>query len=365
MKAKKLASNSCLNIKTKGDAMKKLTIALIISCSTLMQPVFSANATQRAISYLTSWGIPSLAEVEIARSNVDTLILSFGQWDAQGNIQISDGMTTPSFDSYWISSSYLTWTQFKYDNPTKKVMVAFGGQTYEAIWGHLKTAASRELIATSLANLLNQTFPVYKKVNGLYQQAGTVQLDGIDFDFEKAARLTEEENSNLLDLAKLVRQKIGGASSTKLLSLTTYHVGADPVTCADSTVTQGCSYVETARSSHHGEVLSILNGGKSTFNFFNVMAYDAGQNFKYDVAMNNYAQAVGDPSKIVLGTTINSQWGPSGSFVETQANNIARAKWQASNNYGGFFVWTLGSNNQGMTFAAQVDYINAMITATK
>ncbi|WP_336193113.1 glycoside hydrolase family 18 protein [Providencia stuartii] len=364
-KLTKLAANDYLNVQAKGDAMKKLTIALIISCSTLMQPVFSAQATQRAISYLTSWGIPSLAEVEIARSNVDTLILSFGQWDAQGNIQVSDGMTTPSFDSYWISSSYLTWTQFKFDNPNKKVMVAFGGQTYEGIWEKINTAASRELVATGLVKLLNQTFPVYKKVNGLYQQVGTIQLDGIDFDFEKAARLTADENANLLALAQLVRQKLGSASSTKLLSLTTYHVGADPVECADATVTQGCSYVETARSSHHGEVLPILSAGKNTFDFFNVMAYDAGQNFKYDVAMSNYAQAVADPSKVILGTTINSQWGPTGSFVETQANNIARAKWQASNNYGGFFVWALGSNNQGMTFAAQVDYINAMITAAK
>lgn len=345
--------------------MKKLTIALITSCAILMQPAFGAPTNNRAISYLTSWGLPAQAEKEIARSKVDILLLSFGQWNARGDIQISDNMITAPTDAYWISPAYLTWTQFKLDNPNKKVLVAFGGQTYEAIWSHLATPESRERIAQNLVNLLNQNYPVFKKAEGQsqYRQVGTIQLDGIDFDFEKGARLTLEENANLLDLAKRVRQKMANLSGTKLLSLTTYHVGADPLECSNPSVVQNCSYIEPARSSHHGEVLQILKDGKNIFDFFNVMAYDAGPNFKYDVAMKNYVRVIENPSKVVLGITINSQWGPAGNFVESRANNIERAKWQARNNYGGFFVWALGSNNQGIQFAEQVDYINTMIAA--
>ncbi|HHB1427532.1 TPA: glycosyl hydrolase family 18 protein [Serratia odorifera] len=341
--------------------MKKMALPLLISSALLMPPAF-ASQDNRAISYLTSWGIPAQAEKELSSSKMDTLLLSFGQWDAAGNIQISDGMTTIPTDSYWIPSAYLSWTQFKLDNPNRKIMVAFGGQTYESIWSYLNTPESREKIAQNLVTLLSQNFPVFKREEGesQYKQVGSVQLDGIDFDFEKAARVTPAENANLLTLAKLVRQKVAAQPNKKLLSLTTYHVGADPRECENPAVTQDCSYVESARSSHHGEVLPILQGGKEVFDFFNVMAYDAGPRFKYPVAMNNYARAVGNPAKVVLGATINAQWGPEGNFVELRQNNIERAAWQARHNYGGFFVWTLGSNTENMHFADQVTYLNDM-----
>lgn len=346
--------------------MKKLILPLLIGSALLAQPAFAAEHN-RAISYLTSWGVDNQAEKEIARSKVDTLLLSFGRWEANGDIHISDGITEAPTDSYWIPSAYLSWTQFKFDNPQRKVMVAFGGQTYESIWSYLQTAENREKIAQNLAELLQKNLPVYKRLNGQnqYTQVGTTQLDGIDFDFEKGARVTAEENANLLDLVKRLRQKIALLPTKKLLSLTTYHVGADPIECANAAVTQDCSYIEPSRSPHNGEVLPLLKNGKDVFDFFNVMAYDAGKRFKYDVAMANYARAVGTPAKIVLGATINQQWGPEGSFVENYQNNIERAAWQARNNYGGFFVWTLGSNTQSMPFAEQVNYINHMKEAAE
>ncbi|WP_226020347.1 glycosyl hydrolase family 18 protein [Serratia symbiotica] len=350
-----------LRLKLKGCSMKKMTAFLLISSALLTPSAFSAQ-DNRAISYLTSWGVPEKAEKEITRSRIDTLLLSFGQWDANGNIQISDEMANIPTNSYWIPSSYLTWTQFKHDNPSRKIMVAFGGQNYESIWAYLTTPESREKIAQGLVNLLSKDFPVFKKLegNGQYQKVASIQLDGIDFDFEKAARVTPEENANLLDLAKRVRQKTLALPSKKLLSLTTYHVGADPLECANPAISQNCSYVEPARSSHHGEVLPILEKGKNIFDFFNVMAYDAGKYFKFDVAMNNYARAVGNPAKIILGSTINAQWGPEGNFFESYQNNIERAAWQARNNFGGFFVWTLGANNHSISFVDQINYLNAM-----
>ncbi|MFS2221448.1 glycosyl hydrolase family 18 protein [Pantoea sp. B65] len=359
--------------------MKKLPLALLIGAAFITH---SALATEqnRTISYLTSWGLHSDDAETLAQSKVDTFLLSFGKWDSEGNITTSDDIATiPRYDAWWMPVAYSTWTQVKLAHPEKKMMVAFGGQTYEDIWSHLNTDSGREKIAQALVKLLNTGFPVYKKNltpqqmvgeclatkwdgscdMGLYQKAGTVYLDGVDFDFEKAARLTTEENDNLLKLSQRVRQLLG-PESKKLLSLTTYHVGADPVACADSSVQQDCSYIEDKRSSHHGEVLPLLAKSKDVYDFFNVMAYDAGRNFKYKVAMNNYARAVGDAGKIVLGATINKQWGPNGNFLESRQNNIARAEWQAANNYGGFFVWTLGASTEQMRVEDQVDYINEM-----
>ena len=336
----------------------------------------------RSISYLTSWGLNDYEE--LFNSEGDGYLLSFGKWDASGNITISDGMLTPpNYSPDWMPTQYLAWSTLKHDNENVTMMVAFGGQTYESIWSAISTPESRESVATGLVDLVHTPFPVYKKnlkpeeVEGeclatnsdgscdysKYQLAGYVHIDGLDFDFEKAARITEKENQDLTALIKLIREKVG---NTKVLSLTTYHVGADPVECMDASVFENCSYIEeSGRSSHHGEVIDLLKATKNDFDFFNVMTYDAGRNFLYEVAMANYAEYIGDKSKIVLGNTINSQWAPGGNFVETRQNNLDRAKWQKDNGYGGFFMWALGYNNQSVSMAEQVDYFNDMIGVSK
>jgi len=365
--------------------LNKLSLAFLIGSALLSQSAFSAE-NPRTLSYLTSWGNYGTDAVEqLGKSNVDTFLLSFGGWDSAGNISSSDNLVSPAeYNPYWLTPAYVAWTQAKLAHPEKKMMVAFGGETYEGMWSHLSNAANRENIAKGLVKLMNTGFPVYKKglkqeeIEGkcqqltwegkcdlnTYQKAGTIYLDGIDFDYEKQARLTPEENNNLLELAKRVRELLG-PNSKKLLSLTTYHVGADPDACVNASVTEGCSFVEDKRSSHHGEVLPLLVKGKDVFDFFNVMTYDAGPRFKYDVAMANYAKAVGDKSKILLGNTINSQWGPEGRYTESRETNMARAAWQAKNNYGGFFVWTLGASTGQLSFADQVQYINEMHQAAK
>ena len=361
--------------------MKKLTLSLLIGSALMAQSAFAAQAP-RAVTYLTSWGVSADSVEDMKEVKADTFLLSFGGWDESGKIFSSDNNSItaiPKYDPYYINAPvYVVWSQLKLAHPEKKMMLALGGEAYSSMWSYLNNAQTRETLAQNLVNLLNTNFPVYKKnmkpdemvgeciiTDGKcnmahYQKAGTVQLDGIDFDFEKPERVTPQENENLLDLAQRVRSKLNASGSKKLLSLTTYHVGADPENCANSAVTENCSFVESARSSHHGEVLPLLKQGKDVFDFFNVMAYDAGPRFKYDVAMTNYARAVGDKSKIVLGQTINSQWGPEGRFVESRHNNVNRAGWQAQNGYGGFFIWTLGSNDQQLSMPQQVDYFNEM-----
>lgn len=353
---------------------KSLLAALMLGAS------FTAHAaTPHKVAYLTSWGLSDPAALE--QSAVDTYILSFAQWDAQGVISASDDMmSVPKYDPYWLPTGYTTWTNLKRNNPQRKIMLAFGGQSYEAIWSYITTPEAREILAQNIVALMRKDFPVYSKnltetqmsgaclsTNwngtcnlGNYQLAGTVQIDGVDFDFEKAARISPEESANLLDLATRIKAL---APANKIMSLTTYHVGADPENCANSGITANCSYIETDRSAHNGEVADLLVQAKNMFSFFNVMTYDAGKNFKYQVALQNYAAKVGDKSRVVLGNTINAQWAPDGAFVETDANNNARAKWQAQNGYGGLFVWNFGANTQQLSMADQVAKTNAMLAA--
>ena len=362
--------------------MKKLTLPLLITGALMAQSALAAQQ-QRAISYFAFWSGPEASAVEtLKEADADTLLLAFGGWDVNGNIySFNDIVAVPAYNPWDIQAKANTaWTQIKHAQPNKKMMVAFGGETYEGMWEYLDNPATRENLAQNMVKLLDTKFPVYKKNlkpgemvgecqhttwdgqcdMSVNQLAGTVELDGIDFDFEKRARLTDQDNQNVLAVAQRVRELLNASGSKKLISLTTYHVGADPVNCCSNTVTENCSFVEDKRSDHHGEVLPLLKEGKDVFDFFNVMAYDAGKHFKYDVAMANYARAVGDKSKIVLGQTINDQWASDNRFVETRENNVHRAGWQAQNGYGGFFIWNLGANNQQMAISDQVGYFNEM-----
>ncbi|MFC5079752.1 hypothetical protein VTH8203_04440 [Vibrio thalassae] len=360
-------------------AIWKYTSIALLSSVTL-----AAHSSEPiSTAYLTSWGLPEDATA-MEKSNANHILLSFGEWDANLNIKTSDGIATvPEYDPYWMQSGYIFWTQDKFKSPERKYLIAFGGQTYEQIWDYITTDEDRDILVDKLVGVLDTKFPVYKKNASPeevltcldtnwdgscnysnYQFVGEVQLDGLDFDFEKAARITEEENENLIKLISDLRQR----KPDTILSLTTYHVGADPVNCADNSVFEGCSYTEDQRSSHHGEVLPALTQGKDLFDMFNVMAYDAGKNFDYKQAMKNYAQAVGDASKVVLGVTINAQWAPKdqdprGNFVETRENNLERGSWQSTNGYGGTFVWAFGASTENLSFSDQVDYYNAVIQA--
>ena len=358
---------------------KYICISLLIAASS-----FGASASDsNYISYLTSWGISD--SDALYDSNTDTIFLSFGAWDSNGNITTSDDIADiPNYDPYWLSPAYIAWTQWKLENPNKKVMIAFGGQTYESIWSHIQTQEQRDNLTKNLVDMRNNSYPVYKKNlpedeivgeclsenwdgtcnTANYQLAGYVKLDGFDFDFEKAARITQEESNNLLSLAENIRNE---STLKTILSLTTYHVGADPTECSNNTVYENCSYTEDERSSHHGEVTELLTKSSNIFDIFNVMAYDAGKNFRYDIAMNNYANAVGDKSKILLGITNNQQWGPkpAGSFVQSHEANLDRAEWQAKNGYGGMFLWALGSNTEQLSMAKQVSDFNEMIAISE
>ena len=316
----------------------------------------SPSSAGQAAAYLTSWGLPDNAVEVLAAADVDTFLLAFAKWDEQAQLGYSDGLLKiPVESDSQPTSGYTTWTQLAHSHPDNEFLISFGGQEFESIWDTL-SADNAEQIALMIADLLNTSFPVYRtEEDGIRKQIGEVELDGVDFDFEQAKRLSKQQNELLLDLSKRLRNKIG---KNKRIVLTAYHVGADPLPCLKETIQQDCSYKQLPRSSHHGEVIPLLNESRGLFDYYNIMAYDAGRDFDYQTAMQNYRREIGDPALLRLGVTINAQWGPGGTFVMPVTENQQRIAWQAESGFGGFFVWALGQNTERRSLESQVRLIN-------
>jgi len=357
---------------------------LMLSCSTLAEAAIiseksgelvqsSQPVKPKYISYLTSWQLPGNATELLLKSKADAYMLSFAKWDQHGVISSSDDIIAkPSKQPDSIPGSYLTWTQIAHKSPHAQMIISFGGQDYEGIWDTMGNEDHSHVIANNIAELLMTDFPVYQEsvdancagdnCQEKYQLIGHTQLSGVDFDFEQASRLTLEQNQQLAFLARRVRELVG---NTKSIVLTTYHVGADPINCRNSEVTKNCSFREQDRSSHHGEVLSLLESTVGLFDFYNVMTYDAGRNYDYKTSIENYFNAVGIRADLRLGMSINRQWGPFGGFVMPLIENQARAKWQAEQGYGGFFVWALGANTESRSLDSQIRMFNTLVDAAK
>lgn len=363
--------------------MKKICIFLLLpfilhdlaAIAQIKTPLSTTSARPpRAIAYLTSWGLPSDATIKLRNSTADAYMLSFARWDKNGKISSSNNIVDkPDHASGKISQGYLSWTQIAHHSPNTQMIISFGGQEYEDIWDMMTQQGNTKIIANNIVSLLTTNFPVYqvtehsdciqKKCPGKpdYLLIGYTQLSGVDFDFEQSSRLSPLQNQQLASLARQVRKLVGNA---KTIALTTYHVGADPIECRDSAVLKNCSFRETDRSSHHGEALNLLRSTIGVFDFYNVMTYDAGRNFDYKTSMNNYFEAVGDRSKLRLGISINQQWGQLGNFVMPLRENVARAKWQATEKYGGFFIWALGASTEARALESQISMFNLFSFAT-
>lgn len=343
------------------------------------------------IAYLTSWSLPHNAVSLLSESNADAYILSFARWDKSGRISSSNGLLDlPKASPKHIPQSYLTWTQLAHEFPHKKMIISFGGQEFEDIWDSMGTDVSIEKLAQSITQLLNTKFPVYtrtsmigktlpnKAVNNapkysadeiqtscnqcVYHLLGYTTLSGIDFDFEHSARLTEKQNELLTNLVKLIRKKVG---KEKLIALTTYHVGADPLNCANPKITADCSFIRHDRSKHHGEVRPLLASTLGLFDFYNIMTYDAGREFDYKTAMTNYNSIIKQASKLRLGVSINQQWGPYGGFVMPHHENVSRVKWAKEQGFGGYFLWALGASTELRDLHSQIALFNELSVASK
>jgi chitinase len=327
----------------------------------------------RLVAYWASWASLNINKAptgptdsnSVLNNKVTDFNLSFGGIDPS-TLQVvgSDSMLDPTSATGWKDAPYNIWTNFKATHPDTKVLLAIGGATYHAIWTTTLTAANAEEIATNIKAAIETSYPVYH-FDGSYvaHEVSTVSLDGVDLDVEAAPeRLTEAQVDNVA----LLIEKLRALMPNKVISLTGLHTAADPASC-QSTDGPNCSYWGgDSGSTNAGELIPLLNKPAvvADLDYVNIMAYDAGPDFKYNVAMANYANYVGK-SKAILGLDFATQWGPSGRFLESITELRDRVQWtlqktDSEYNAGGVMVWGLvgDSDPAGYLKKDQVKYTN-------
>jgi len=276
--------------------------------------------------------------------------------------------------------SYQNWTTYAYRHPQTHVMLSVGGATYGAIWSNLNSMEKAQTMANTIVQILQTPFPVYAPagntpsvafaINGLPGSAGPqygnshllgyVTLSGVDLDVEIG---DAAQYAALTPYLIAVAQAIHQAAPDKLITFATFSVAADP---ANACTVPG--------SAHCGEALPLINGIKNHSDqslknvvTYNVMAYDAnsdfviGTNAKYKTALQNYVNAVGDPSRVILGLDLQPQWGTP-YFTLTCAQLAEQAAWayQHPTITSGTFLWEIGDDGNLCT---AFNALNAMSNA--
>lgn len=309
--------------------MRQIALCLFFClCSSL---TFAApqNPTPKLIVYYGGWE-GNEYDLKSLPANVTALNLSFANITPGYEVDTAaSGYLTniPAVNSQmW--PSYINWTSYKFNHPDTKIFLSVGGATYNAIWNSTLNANSADLIAKSIAKVINQSYPVYKgNFADPNEQLGTVTIDGVDLDVETGSRLSTDVANNVILLTNDLKQYL---TPGKLITFAGFSVGADP---EDKCTVPG--------SDHCGEDIPLLTALNTTFDWVNVMAYDAGKDYAkstYQAALANYAQYLGK-NKTVLGLDVQSQWP---GFQETAADLAAKALWQKQNNYAGAMFWGVG-----------------------
>jgi len=358
-------------------AIKKLLFSGILATTLLSSSAYALIAVDDLPdkgAYFTGWGQTEGAAqkfIDNARdtsfsapgSRINLFLLAFLRWDGLGYIK-DDNAFVYSADPYWKSNAYKELRKIYtavHDGtiPGKKTkfIVSFGGYSYAGMWDVLLEDDLRETLARNLVALMGgkigKFWDGYKDIEGF-------SVDGIDLDFERSIRITPELNDALILLVERVRElqqddiflnNIGiSKDSVKddIITLTTYHVGVDPVNCTIDTnlgPSDGCSYVNDKRSIHNGEVTRLFEKirNKNLFDLYNIMEYDAGQgkDFHPEVSIDNYLKYV-PANRLLAGISIKEQWGPDGKFTRSRPENAGFINLYKSKNLRGFFIWSIG-----------------------
>lgn len=336
----------------------KIKIAFSLFLLSLsLQPAFAAtlndNKSTNYQSFIVYWGgwFGMVYDLQHLPSNVSTVNLAFANIDEtyHVNTQISGYLTNiPKEDGSQLQPSYINWTMFKYNRPQVKTLLSVGGSTFSQIWTNTLNDATADIIAKNIADVINQTYPVYKgNFASPADRLGDVTIDGVDLDVETGgARLSDQVSTNVITLIQHLKHYLNPG---KIITFTGFSVGAD--TNDDQCTAPG--------SVHCGEDVNILKRAGNLLDWVNVMAYDAGQAYakqKYQTALANYAAYL-DKNKITLGLDIQPQWDANGSFKETAEELANKAAWQKANQYGGAMLWGVNVSNNAAEEQKYVDTI--------
>ncbi len=290
------------------------------------------------------------------------LYLAFANY-VNGSIDssVSGSFTQVPAANTQILPTYQNWTTYAYTHPNVKIIMSLGGATFSAMWSNLNSDAAVQSLSSAIIKVLNTAYPVYAPssstniqsafaINGVAGSAGpqygnshllgSVQISGVDLDVEVADAATLAKiTPYLVKLVAAIHQAVPAA----YVSFATYSVAADPA--------NACT---VAGSAHCGEALPLIaaikNAGLASVVTYNVMAYDAGQNFVtgsnplYQTALQNYVNAVGDPSHVILGLDLQSQW-PGFTLSCSQLNAEAAWAYAHPSIAGGAFLWEIGDDS--------------------
>ena len=301
-----------------------------------LQAKYQANS-YNFVAYWTGWSAYELTD--LAKTKVNVVDLSFANVLQQGSDYVVDTSVSgyiadvPKVGSQmW--PSYVAWTKYAYDHPNTKFMLSVGGATFSAIWTNVLTQESAMPIAKAIVAKLKTEYPVYSgNFANQKDQLGIVHLAGVDIDAEAGG---QRLNSTIAANVSLLINDIKQLDPTTLVTFAGFSVGADP---------EGACTV--SGSVHCGEDLPIFKAVGHHLDWVNVMAYDAGEDyakFKYQEAMQNYANAVGK-DRAYLGLDLQPQWDVP--HPETPEELATKAKWAVDNGYGGIMFWAIMQNSPG------------------
>ena len=80
------------------------------------------------------------------------------------------------------------------------------------------------------------------------------------------------------------------------------------------------------------------------------MAYDSDKNYPFDIALDNFQSNLdNNKSRIVLGLSVDEQWGASKRFYESLLELKYRAYYQYINGYSGIMFWALSNKSTSDT----------------
>lgn len=284
-------------------------------------------------------------------SNVTAVNLSFANITSalQVDTAPSGWLTNPPAPNVTMQPSYVNWTVYKYNHPQVKILLAVGGATYSAIWNSTLTALTADTMAKNIAAVINMTYPVYSgNISSPDKLLGNVTIDGVDLDVETGSRLSDAVTANVVLLVNSLKKYL---NPDKLITFAAFSVGADP----------NNSQCTVPGSIHCGEDISLLQSVGASFDWINLMAYDAGQEYAnslYQVALANYARYL-PKSKILLGLDIQVQWP---GFSESAEQLATKAAWQKQNGYAGAMFWGVGVQNNP---TQELQYVTAISNALK
>jgi hypothetical protein len=351
--------------------------------------LFSAAGPQQLAAYWAGWmGYGYDLNNTYGKLPITDLYMAFANYvNGQIDTSASGYFSVIPVPLSQVWPSYQNWTTYKYNHPNVHIMMSVGGASYSAMWANLNSAAAAQAMAQSIVTILNTPYPVYAPsspsqpssafaVNGPAGSAGSqygnssllgyVTMSGVDLDVE--VQNLPAITPYLIMLAEDIHQ----AAPTKLISFATFSTAADPANCIR--LDPKCTY---PGSQHSGEALGLIQGInnnqdttlKSIVNY-NVMAYDAGQSYvsglgiapfqRYQVALKNYTAAVGNPSHVILGLDIQTQWGTP-YFAESCSDLNLQAVWayQHPTTNGGAFLWEIGDDRNCPALTVLTSMMNA------